>query len=110
MYSAQNGHEQVCTCSLQHLNHFAAVQTLQYHVQVARFLLENGATVDATEEDGYTALMFCCENGHEQCVNALVEAKANIHAKNKDKDTALDIARREGHAVVCQLLEKEDPT
>ena len=25
-------------------------------------------------------------------------------------DTALDIARREGDAVVCQLLEKEDPT
>ena len=54
--------------------------------------------------------MLCCENGHEQCVRALVEGKANIHAKNQDKDTALDIARREGHAVVCQLLEKEDPT
>ena len=54
--------------------------------------------------------MFCCKNGHEQCVRALLEAKANIHAKNKEKDTALDIARREGHAVVCQLLEKEDPT
>ena len=80
------------------------------HDLCARALIEARAAVDATKEDGYTALMFCCKNGHEQCVRALVEAKANIHAKHKDKDTALDIARREGHTVVCQLLEKEDPT
>ena len=80
------------------------------HELCARALIEARAAVDATEENGYTALMLCCKNGHEQCVRALVEAKANIHAKNKDEDAALDIARREGHAVVCQLLEKEDPT
>ena len=37
-----------------------------HHEQVARALIKNGANVNATEEDDYTALMFACQNGHEQ--------------------------------------------
>ena len=37
-----------------------------HHEQVARALIENGANIEATEEDGWTALMFCAQNGHEQ--------------------------------------------
>ena len=44
------------------------------HDLCLRALLEKAANVDATEEDGYTALMIACQNGHEQCAHALIEA------------------------------------
>ena len=64
--------------------------------------------------------MLATRNGHEQCARTLIEAKAKIHAKSQDKESALDIARRRGckHFVscskglqaLCELLEKEPPT
>ena len=37
-----------------------------HHEQVARALLEAKAAVDATDEAGWTALMYAAQNGHEQ--------------------------------------------
>ena len=98
--------------------------------QVARELLKAGAAVDATEEDGFTALMFAAQDGHEQvsgshyhvfaivicalhtCIHAiashhleqvareLLEAKCNVDHQNNKQWTALMYAAQNGHEQV----------
>ena len=36
-----------------------------HHDQVTRALIEAKANIEATEEDGWTAIMFAAQNGHE---------------------------------------------
>lgn len=49
---------------------------------MARFLIKNGAHVDATDVDGKTALMIAVINGHQQLVELLLQHEANIQVKN----------------------------
>ena len=64
-------------------------------------LLKAGAAVDQTEEDGWTALMFAAQNGHEQVARILL--KAGALDLNK---WALKLAERNGHSAVCDLLKE----
>ena len=41
---------------------------------------------------GSTAVMYAAENGHEPCVRALVEGKADLNLQGKYGKTALDRA------------------
>ena len=45
--------------------------------------------------------------GHEDVVKILVDAGADLFAKNKKGRTALDIAAREGHKDLAKLLAKK---
>jgi len=49
--------------------------------------------------------LFTFLNGHELCARALLEAGARKDAKTKKGSTALSLARQNGHASVCELLE-----
>ena len=52
-----------------HVSPCMSVTLLPNHEQVALNLLEKGAEIDKTEEDGWTALMFACQDGHsEVCI------------------------------------------
>ena len=53
--------------------------------------------MNATEEDDYTALMFACQNGHDLCARALLEAKAAVDATDEAGWTALMYAAQNGH-------------
>ena len=73
MYAAQNGHEQARSSQFEYVDSCKPLLRTQFHTysshhldQVVRALLENGAAVDQTEEDDWTALMFAAQNGHEQ--------------------------------------------
>ena len=73
----------------------------------ARDLLEAGADPNKAKDNGFTALMYSCQNDHEHCARALLEAGAD-----KDKEipgypgaNALVIARQAGHSAICNLLE-----
>ena len=96
--------------------------------QVARELLKAGAAVDATEEDGFTALMLAAQDGHEQvsithlpCVykshmhtrihaftshhheqvaRELLKAKCNVDAAASNGVTALMLSAQSGHEQV----------
>ena len=74
--------------------------------QVVRALLENDAKADATEEDGFTALMFSAQNGHDLCALALIEANANLDHQNPKKVTALNFACENAHEECAVLLLK----
>jgi len=56
-------------------------------------LIEAGADVNASDEDGETALMAAAEKGHLSKVKLLIEKGANVGAKDKTGKTALQYAR-----------------
>ena len=70
-------------------------------------LSEINAAVVSTHatQAGYTALMYASEHGHVACARALLEAGARQDLETKQGATALSLARSNGHAVLCALLE-----
>ena len=91
----------------------------------ARALIEAGANIDHVDNGGWTALMTAAQDGHEavctfrlehltfvsqpsqpfqnhdQCVRALIEAKANVEHANNNGWTSLMKAAVNGHEPVC---------
>ena len=41
-------------------------KTLQNHEQVTRHLLEAKANIEAKNNEGWTAIMYCAQNGHTE--------------------------------------------
>ncbi len=56
------------------------------------------------KEDGYTLLMLASNKGSKDIVELLLNNGADITLKNKNKQTALDIATQEGHPEIVALL------
>jgi ankyrin repeat protein len=61
--------------------------------------------------DGWTALMFAAQNGHEQVALVLLEAKADPNKAESDGVTALMLAAQNGHKQLALVLleAKADP-
>ena len=55
-----------------------------------------------------TALMRAAESGHIEIVQALLAADADVHEKNIDGYTALDIARLFNQTKTVSLLAQAD--
>lgn len=74
-----------------------------------RILLENGADVNVQDESwlksGRTPLMYAVLRGDAELVQALLDKGARLDLKNKDGDTALSLAGKEGLEYITQLLE-----
>ena len=106
----------------------------QGHVDVARYLLDHNANIDApTETTSDSALTwagtlgneatvaiesdsnkdspltFACRKGHCDVVELLLERNANIEYCNKEGLTPLMLAAHEGHTDVVQKLLKRMP-
>jgi len=67
----------------------------------------NGSKVnflDAASEDGITALTAASSEGHTDCVKLLVDANANVNAKDKDSTTSLMAASARGHFDVVSII------
>lgn len=80
-------------------------------VGVARLLMEqDGIDVNATDVDGWTALIYACSGGDEEFLRLLLSRnKFDINARTNIGETALIIAASNGNeAVVRLLLERED--
>ncbi|KAI6241682.1 Palmitoyltransferase [Aphelenchoides fujianensis] len=69
-------------------------------------LLKFGADVNKTDSHFYnTALHWAAVPGNISAIRELVKAGANLEALNRQNETALDIARHQGHTVAARLLE-----
>lgn len=79
---------------------------LHGHLEVAQFLLDNGANPDAQDNWQCTPLHNAAGAGHEQIVKELCEVGANLHVRctNKGK-TPVDIARDKGKFNVVPVLQ-----
>ncbi|KAL3151664.1 hypothetical protein ABBQ38_012652 [Trebouxia sp. C0009 RCD-2024] len=70
--------------------HFAAQKG---HLEVVRFLLNEGASVNGKTRKGMTPLMFGAQSGSLELVKLLVKRKADASSKNKNGKTAASLAR-----------------
>ena len=61
--------------------------------KVFRELLKAGALVNVKANDGTTALMLACENNKPEIVSLIINAGADINAKDYDGYKAIDYAK-----------------
>ena len=75
------------------------------HVNCIEALLRANVRLDATKTDGDTALHRAACLNKPDAVTRLLAAGAGTAIRNKAGQTALDVARKEGHISVIALLE-----
>ncbi|XP_064643243.1 ankyrin repeat domain-containing protein 50-like [Lineus longissimus] len=73
------------------------------HVDVVSLLLACGATVDAVDKYGFSALHKASKNGHQDVVDLLIQQGAKVYLKDKD-DGQLEIACKNGPTDVVDAL------
>jgi ankyrin repeat domain-containing protein 50 len=71
---------------------------------VAQTLLENGAIVDAKDEEGRTPLMCAAKGGSVEIMQLLLDRNANLDMQDENGDTALHWAAADGHEEAVRLL------
>jgi ankyrin repeat protein len=80
---------------------------IQYNnVELARYLLKNGADPNQTTEDENTPLLFATTWNSYEMVPILLEAGANVNQGDYDGFTPLMIACVDGHLETIQILLK----
>ncbi|XP_062817506.1 ankyrin-1 isoform X9 [Anolis carolinensis] len=75
------------------------------HLEVVKFLLENGANQNVATEDGFTPLAVALQQGHENVVAHLI----NYGTKGKVRLPALHIAARNDDTRTAAVLLQNDP-
>ena len=71
---------------------------------MAKLLLDHGADVASTDNDGFTALIPAAAGGHEAVARALLLYGANVDAAATTGKTGLVHAAFRGHEAVSKLL------
>ncbi len=74
------------------------------HVAVGRYLLSRGAQVNETDVHGDHALNWAVYFGQTEFVRMLLEAGVNTAVRGQTNEFALQIAQREGHTEIVELL------
>lgn len=75
-----------------------------HSLDITRVLLEHGADVNATQQDGYTPLLEAAQSGELEILELLLQYGADPLARREDSRTALDLARQEGHSDIVARL------
>lgn len=76
------------------------------HIEIARILINSGASLNMADFTGYTALMYASIYNRKDMVSLLIEKKANIHMVDHDGTTALMHAIDEGNTEIVVILAK----
>ena len=74
------------------------------HEDAGRWLLENGADVDAPSQDLSTPLHTAAQHGHLTFVHALLDSGAGVNHVTRDGTTPLSMAARGGYVKITSLL------
>lgn len=79
----------------------------QNHKELAEFLLDKGADVNALTQDHLTPLHMAAQNGNLEIVQLLLSRKAKLDAVDSKGWTPLDRARKWRHPGVADFLVKQ---
>jgi len=74
------------------------------YMDVAVYLLDQGADINTRDEDGWTALDRACDQGHVGMVNLLVSRGADPVASESSGMTPLMMAANTGQLAVVRYL------
>ena len=74
------------------------------HLDIAQFLIANGAKVDSLSLGGTTPLMMAVQSGNELLVKLLLDKGANLQLRNAEAITAIDIADIYGKPEISEGL------
>ncbi len=74
------------------------------HMSIVRLLVEAGAGVNLTQQQGFTPLHGAAANGDELMVRYLLANGATANARAASGQTPLDLALASGHPAVAALL------
>jgi ankyrin repeat protein len=79
---------------------------LNNEVEMARALIERGANVNVVDKLGMTPLLWAASSdfGDPAMIELLLKSGARADARNRDGLTALELARKYGHAEVIPAL------
>ena len=113
------GHREVATYLLENGAKVDTVATngsnlRALHAAIARndtfmceLLLKNGAAVDAVQAQNVTPLHSAVHRGNLEMAKLLVQYGANLTTQMDNGDTALSIAKREGHTSLLEYLQSK---
>lgn len=76
------------------------------HTAVVDYLLKKGAEVNATTDNGSTALLFAARFGHLEVVELLLQNNADPNLANERGATAIDWALKTENTDIADLLRK----
>ncbi|MDT8364194.1 MAG: ankyrin repeat domain-containing protein [Nitrosomonas sp.] len=74
------------------------------HHEIVAFLLDSGAHINATTDNGTTALMMAVRGNHYDTVKLLLTRGANLQASNEAGETALNWADKKERNNIVKLL------
>ncbi|KAK3376466.1 NACHT domain protein [Lasiosphaeria ovina] len=74
------------------------------HEPIARYLLDNGAYIEAGDFDGQTPLIRTAANGHNAVIRLLLERGAEIERRDHNRQTPLLRAAANGQERTVQML------
>ncbi len=78
-------------------------------MEVCRFLLQKGASVDQPDKSGRTALHWASISGHTEAAELLLEHGASLMAETSSKMTPLHGAAEGGRVELIQLFLGKGP-
>ncbi|KAI1383116.1 uncharacterized protein F4822DRAFT_435048 [Hypoxylon trugodes] len=76
------------------------------HCDTAEWLLDSGAVIDQSGQDGVTPLHLACSYGRSKVVEMLIRRGANIHKRDDTLCSPIHYACEFGHEKVCRILHK----
>jgi ankyrin repeat protein len=74
------------------------------NLEIAKWLVENGANVNARARDGHTALMMAAYNRYPDIVKLLIQNGADVHAVSNQGHTALSEIRQNEFKIIEEDL------
>merc|ERR1712151_826337 len=72
--------------------------------RIIKRLIAAGSYIEGRDHNGCTPLMFTVANGDVDVAKVMMEARANINAKDFEGHTPLDYASHFGHAELMQVI------
>jgi len=75
------------------------------YAKTVKLLIDRGADLNLRDtEEGFTALMFAAAEGQAEVIQVLLAKSADTQITDKDGDTALDFAEKNGHEEAAKIL------
>lgn len=74
------------------------------HLDIVKFLIENGADIEIANRHGHTCLMIACYKSHINIARYLIECGADVNRKSVKGNTALHDCADSGSLEIMQLL------